>query len=178
VFFYYRLEEDRLGDGGEERDEERWTAFTTGGALPGKTVGQYVRVRVELFPDGSGSLSPRLMGFTIVYEKNEPPPPPSFVSASAGDGEVRLKWSAVADARLEGYALYYGSRPGVYDVTESALGPSPLRLGKETSVTLGGLTNGKLYYFALSSYDEYSEWLPGQFSKEVSSRPSRLYHRE
>jgi hypothetical protein len=173
VFFYYRL-----GDGVEELDAAGWMPFAPGAVLPGKTTGQYMRVRVELFPDGRRSLTPRLVDFTIVYEKNEPPPPPSFVSAFAGDGEVRLRWSAVADARLQGYVVYYGSKPGVYDGTGSSLGPSPLRLGKETSVRLEGLTNGKLYYFALSSYDEYSERLPGQFSKEVSSRPSRLYRRE
>jgi hypothetical protein len=172
VFFYYRL-----GANLEELEAGDWTPFTPGAALPSKTLGQYLRVKAELFPDGRRSLTPRLMDFTVVYEKNMPPPPPSFVAASAGDGRITLRWSAVADSRLKGYVVYYGSKPGVYDGTESSLGPSPVRVGNETSVTLEGLTNGKLYYFVLSSYDEYSD-LRGQFSNEVSSRPSRLYHRE
>jgi hypothetical protein len=172
VFFYYML-----GSGARELEDADWTPFTPGTALPAKTVGQYVRVKAELFPDGRGSLTPRLMEFTVVYEKNSPPPAPSFVSAVAGDGKVTLRWSAVADPGLKGYCVYYGSQPGVYNGTESSLGPSPLRVGMETSLTLEGLANGKLYYFAVSAYDEYSD-LCGQFSNEVSSRPSRLYHRE
>jgi hypothetical protein len=172
VFFYYRLGEDL--EGLEAGD---WRPFAPGTAFPSGAAGRYVRVKAELFPDGRRSLTPRLMGFAIVYEKNEPLPPPSFVAAAAGDGRVALRWSVVADSRLEGYAVYYGSRPGVYDGTESSLGPSPLRVGKATSVLLEGLANGTLYYFVVSSYDGYSD-LRGQFSNEVSSRPSRLYHRE
>jgi hypothetical protein len=172
VFFYYRL-----GSNPKELEAAGWTPFTPGGALPSKTPGQYLCVKAELFPDGHQSLTPRLMDFTVVYEKNEPLPPPPFVAASAGDGAVTLRWSAVADPRLKGYLVYYGSKPGVYNGTESSLGPSPVRVGKETELRLEGLVNGKLYYFALSAYDEYSD-LRGQFSNEVSSRPSRLYHRE
>jgi hypothetical protein len=172
VLFYYRL-----GANLEELEAGDWRPFVPGTAFPSGTLGQYVRVKAELFPDGRRSLTPRLMDFAIVYEKNSPPPPPSFVAATAGDGKVTLRWSAVADSRLKGYVVYYGSKPGVYDGTESSLGPSPLRMGRENSVTIEGLANGKLYYFVVSSYDEHSD-PRGQFSDEVSSRPSRLYHRE
>jgi hypothetical protein len=172
VFFYYRL-----SDKAEDLETMEWMPFIPGAVLPSMTTGRYLCVKAELFPNGWRTLSPRLMDFTVVYEENAPPPPPSFVTASAGDGKVTLRWSPVADPRLKGYFVYYGSKPGVYDGTESVLGSSPVRTEKQTSLTLEGLVNGKLYYFVVSSYDEYSD-LTGQFSTEVSSRPSRLYHSE
>jgi hypothetical protein len=110
-----------------------------------------------------------------VYEKNAPPLPPSFIAAVPGDGKVELRWAAVSDPGVKGYLVYYGSAPGVYNGGESSLGPSPIRLGKQTHISLDGLTNGKLYYFSVSSYDEY---VSGQFSNEISARPSRLYRNE
>jgi hypothetical protein len=172
VFFYYKL-----CDKAEELEAAEWEPFVPGAVLPAKITGRYLRVKAELFPDGRRSLSPRLMNFAVVYEKNSSPPPPSFVTAFAGDGKAELRWSPVADPQLRGYLIYYGSKPGVYDGTESVLGPSPVKVGTQTQLTLEGLVNGKLYYFVVSAYDDYSD-LSGQFSNEVSSRPSRLYHRE
>jgi hypothetical protein len=173
VFFYYKLEENA-----GELQKADWTPFTPGKAFPARTTGRYLLVKAELFPDGKRETSPRLMDFTIVYEQNSAPPPPSFVAAVPGDGKVDLRWSPVADPRVKGYFVYYGSGPGVYDGKEGSLGPSPIRVeGLQTRLTLDGLANGKLYYFAITTYDEYSE-LNGQFSNEVNSRPSRLYQRE
>ncbi|MCL1818947.1 MAG: hypothetical protein FWG35_08435, partial [Spirochaetaceae bacterium] len=172
VFFYYRLSESPHDMGKTE-----WQPFTPGTPLSSPTVGRYLLVKAELFPDGQLKNSPRLMNFTVVYERNLPPPPPSFVAAVPGDGKVDLRWSPVASPGLKGYLIYYGSRPGVYDGTESGLGPSPLRVENTTSLSLDGLTNGKLYYFVITTYDDYSE-LNGQFSKEVNARPSRLYNHD
>jgi hypothetical protein len=173
VFFYYRM-----GASPEELWKEDWKPFTPGEAFSSLKTGRYLLVKAELFPDGKREVSPRLMDFSVVYEKNSPPLPPSFVNAAAGDEKVELRWSPVADPGVRGYFIYYGSRPGVYDGKESALGPSPVRVEKQTTLTLDGLINGKLYYFVISAYDEYSDYLNGQFSNEVSARPSRLYQHD
>ncbi|MDR1932347.1 MAG: fibronectin type III domain-containing protein [Spirochaetales bacterium] len=172
VFFYYRIGADT-----EQLWKEEWQPFIPGEVFPSQT-GRYLLVKAELFPDGRRETSPRLMDFTVVYEKNLPPPPPSFISAAAGDGKVELRWSPVVNPEVRGYFIYYGSRPGVYDGKDSSLGPSPLRVEKQNSVTLEGLVNGKLYYFAVTAYDDYGDYLSGQFSNEVSARPSRLYQHE
>jgi hypothetical protein len=173
VFFYYKL-----GNSPEEMFQAEWEPFVSGPPFKSPVRGRFLLIKTELFPDGNRSVSPRLADMSVVYEKNEPPLPPSFVAAVPGDGKVELRWSAVPDPEVRGYLVYYGSRPGVYDGYESALGPSPIRLGKETHISVEGLANGKLYYFSVSSYDEFSEYVNGQFSNETSARPSRLYRNE
>ncbi|HSV56850.1 MAG TPA: fibronectin type III domain-containing protein, partial [Magnetospirillaceae bacterium] len=65
------------------------------------------------------------------------------------------------------------SAPGEYHGTDADQGRSPLDVGNVTSVTLTGLRNGRLYYFAVTSYDAVLPRRPGEFSREVSARPSR-----
>jgi hypothetical protein len=173
VFFYYKLEESL-----EALPHAEWKPFIPGAPLTGSREGRYALIKMELFPNGRKTLSPRVAELTLVYEKNEPPPPPSRVTASPGDGKVELRWSAVPNSSLSGYYVYYGSRPGVYDGDESSLGPSPIKLGKETQLTLTGLANGKLYYFSITSYDKFMSRADVRFSRETSARPSRVYHNE
>jgi hypothetical protein len=173
IFFYYKI-----GNSSRELQNREWEPFIPGIPPAGNKKGRFLHLRVELYPDGKGELSPRLSDLTVVYDRNMPPPPPSFVAAVPGDGSVTLRWSLVPDPNLQGYLIYYGSRPGVYDGNESALGASPIRTGKTTSLTLDGLVNGKLYYFSVSSYDAGGDPLSGLFSQEVSARPSRLYRNE
>jgi hypothetical protein len=173
VFFYYKI-----GNSSREVQDKEWEPFIPGNPVASDKKGRFLHLRIELYPDGKGEFSPRLSDLTVVYDKNMPPPPPSYAAAVPGDGSITLRWSLVPDPNLEGYLIYYGSRPGVYDGNESILGPSPIRTGKTTSLTLDGLVNGKLYYFAVSSYDAGGDPLSGLFSQEVSARPSRLYRNE
>ena len=60
------------------------------------------------------------------------------LTATAGDGEVTLKWAAASNATR--YIVYYRPAGGAW-VASSAI--------KGTSYTVNGLTNGKRYEFAL-----------------------------
>jgi hypothetical protein len=173
IFFYYRTGNNPQGMQGGE-----WRPILAGAEFPKNTLGRYIALRAEIFPDGGRSRSPRISDIQIVYEKSLPPPPPSFVAATPGDGAVSLRWARVPDPALTGYFVYYGTRPGVYDGNESSLGPSPVKIGKQTEILMDGLVNGKLYYFAVSSYDAGEDPLNGQFSHIVSARPSRIYRNE
>ncbi|NOY84546.1 MAG: hypothetical protein GXO96_06965, partial [Nitrospirae bacterium] len=73
-------------------------------------------------------------------------------------GEATLSWDANSEADLAGYNIHYGTSSQNY-------GP-PITVGKVTTHTLTGLTNGTTYYFALTAYDTSTN--ESGFSAEVS----------
>ena len=91
-----------------------------------------------------------------------------------GDGSVDLQWAPAQDPDIDGYLVYYGERPGLYFGIDSELGDSPIDVGLATSVTLTGLQNGSLYYFAVSAYDA-SGIGNTALSTEVAARPAKAY---
>ena len=94
--------------------------------------------------------------------------------AEAGNGKVTLYWSPVNEDDLQGYFVYYGPQPGSYRGRDSDLGPSPIDVGSVSQVEVTGLSNSKLYYFAVVAYDGTDPPHRSLFSREVSARPSRL----
>ena len=68
--------------------------------------------------------------------------------------------------------MYYGNRPGEYLGRVAVEGTSPVRVGDVTSVTLHGLKNGTIYYFAVAAYSKIDDRILGTLSKEVFARPS------
>ncbi len=180
VLFFYRV--GNRSDGRNIRDAD-WTPFMPGtdflrGNRPIR--GRYLQVRVELLPDGPHELSPRLEAIQIRYVPDLPPLPPARVTAQPGNGQVVLRWTAVPEPDVEGYLVFYGDRPGQYFGTDIPAGMSPIDVGKVTTVTLNGLTNGKLYYFSVSAYDKSRAagaggFHAGAFSSEVTARPLRVY---
>jgi hypothetical protein len=167
LFFYYRVA-DRLQ---AEDLEGSWRQFRPGEEL-GEARGRFVQLRVELYPDGRRRLSPRLSELRVVYEQALPPAPPRSLAATAGNGQVRLRWSPVREEGVRGYLLYYGYAPGNYHGADGDRGPSPIDVGAVSELTLGGLENGRLYYFAVVAYDGTEPPHHSGFSREVSARPS------
>ncbi len=55
----------------------------------------------------------------------------------------------------------------------SSLGPSPIDAGDTLSIRIGGLTNGKIYCFAVAAYNGLGPSEAGELSKEVYARPVR-----
>ncbi len=64
---------------------------------------------------------------------------PTLKTASAGDRQATLTWSAVSDAK--NYDVLYGINSGAYTTT--------LNLGNVTTYAVPGLTNGTKYYFVV-----------------------------
>jgi hypothetical protein len=128
----------------------------------------------ELYPDGSRRQTPEVSELRIVYEQDLPPAPPTGFYSEAGDGQVDLYWSSVNEEDVAGYLVYYGSKPGSYHGRDSDLGPSPIDVGRVTSVEVTGLTNSRLYYFAVVAYDGTDPPHRSLFSREISARPSSL----
>ena len=72
--------------------------------------------------------------------------------------------------------VYYGYAPGDYFGSDASQGPSPvvIRGAETTSAILTGLTNGRLYYLAVAGFDAANPPHVGDFSREVTARPSRI----
>ncbi len=172
VYFFYKTANLKTSD--TELPGE-WTQFAPGASLASPPKGRYIQIKVELLPDGTGTVSPSLSWITLSYRPHLPPPAPALLTAQPQDGAIALSWRAVVDPDLSGYRIYYGARPDQYFGTDSSSGPSPIDVGNTTSFTLKGLTNGRLYYIAVVAYDATQPREQGGFSNEVAARPSRLY---
>jgi hypothetical protein len=155
------------------QDEARWRQFEPNQPLTGEHTGRFLQLRVRLLPGTPEDAAPSVSRLLVRYEENAPPPPPVRVTATAGDGTVRLEWTEVPEADIVGYKVYYGQEPGQYFGTDSREGPSPIDVGNSTETTLHGLSNGRLYYFAVAAYDASGITPRTVLSSEVRARPLR-----
>ncbi|WP_407428018.1 fibronectin type III domain-containing protein [Treponema sp.] len=144
--------------------------------VPGEKIsdisGLYFQLSAEFLPDGNGNKTPRLTEISIKYDEQNEPLPPFAINAKPGDSCVTLNWSFSVDENAGGYYVYYGNRPGEYLGRVALEGSSPVNVGNTTSVTLTGLENGRIYYFAVSAYSKIDGRINGTLSKEVFARPS------
>ncbi len=154
--------------------DQGWRPLRPFEAVPPEVRGRYLQLMIKLYPDGAGLHGPVLSELTILYEPDFPPGSPSGVTANPGDRQVTLRWDPVADPDVAGYLIYYGTGSGLYFGTGSDRGDSPLDVGNAAEVTIGGLENERLYYFAVVAYDSSSPPHYGDFSREVHVRPSHL----
>jgi hypothetical protein len=158
----------RAGDNPYTWTEADWQVVIPGTELPPGFRGRYAQVAAVFYPSGDGETSPYLEEMRIVYRPNEPPLPPTRITAIARDGAVEISWRNSPSAETEGYLVYYGKGPGEY-FGSGAL-RSPINAGKRNALRIEGLDNGTLYYFAVVSYTG-RELRAGEFSREVTARP-------
>lgn len=152
-----------------------WVPFFPETPFPNNVVGRYLQLKMILYPNGTGSRTPQLSSLRISYEKKLPPLPPESLIGAPGNGQVVLTWFASTSSEIGGYEVFYGERPGTYFGQDIAQGTSPIDVGNTTSVTLTGLQNGRLYYFAVRAYSPEENRLYSDFSTELSVRPSVIY---
>lgn len=169
IKYYVRSGENRYN---WTKDFPSWKEVLPGEEIEG-VEGQFFQTAVELLSDGWGEKSPSLTELSLYYTQAELPLPPFIVNAQSGDGEVTLSWNYSVDDSAEGYYVYYGNRSGEYLGSVATEGVSPIKVGNKTSITLTGLQNSKIYYFAVVSYSKYDSNIIGEFSKEVYARPSK-----
>jgi hypothetical protein len=173
VAFYYKISDTWTNP--RSLGGAPWVPFVPAVDFKDTARGRYLQVMVELFPDGRRSRTPRVSSLSIVYEPNLPPAPPAGFAATPGNGKVTLQWRPVNDLTVKGYRVFYGDAPHTYLGTDAAQGESPLDAGSTTRLEVTGLENGKLYYFAVATYDDSDPPQLSAFSAEVSGRPSRIY---
>jgi hypothetical protein len=153
--------------------------------IPGMDInvniqGRYVQLAVDFYPSSNGETSPYLEEICVTYLPDEPPLPPSQLTAIAMDGRVHLRWKNSPDQNTQGYLVYYGTASDDYFGEDAAMGASPLDVGKQNTVFIEGLKNGTLYYFRVAAYSQKnddtfpaSSFHAGEFSREVRARPLR-----
>lgn len=149
-----------------------WKRVASGEKIDGVS-GLFFQVAVELMSDGLGDKTPSVTSLVLNCVAPEKPLPPFNVRAEAGDGSVSLSWSRSADETAGDYFVYYGTRPGEYLGRAAAEGASPVRCGQKNSMTLTGLENGTIYYFAVAACSSLDPRINGELSKETSARPGR-----
>lgn len=162
----------RSGDNFYEWDSEfpKWIPVENGQQLTGIS-GKYYQIACELYPDGDGSVTPKVTQISLDFTELPEPLPPFIVKAEAGNGKVTVSWNYSVDDTAGGYYLYYGNRSGEYLGRVALEGNSPVNVGNATSYTLTGLQNGKIYYFAVAAWSALDERIVGALSKEVYARP-------
>lgn len=133
--------------------------------------GMYFQLAADLYPDGSGSVTPSVMQVDLHFKEIAAPLPPFKVIAEPGDGEITLSWSHSLDKLTGGYYIFYGERPGEYLGAEALQGESPVDVGDVNRITFTGLKNGKIYYFAVAAYSNLDRRITGVRSVEVYARP-------
>lgn len=155
--------------------QPEWKTFTPGDTL-NAVDGVWFQLAADLYPDGACSVTPSVSEFTVTYKEHEVPVTPYDLRAVAGDGYVDLSWAGTASNKTSntgGYMVYYGKRPGEYLGSDAAEGNSPIYVGKDNSIRITGLENGKIYYFAVAGVSASSPEIIGQLSPEVYARPLR-----
>lgn len=85
----------------------------------------------------------------------EPTPVPTGLTAT-------LAWDASAPGTVSGYRVYFGTASGAYD---QALGAG-VAVGTASTYTVGSLTPGQTYYFAVTAVDAAGGESP--YSNEAS----------
>jgi len=169
------------GSNNPYRWDSGWYPVTPGDDIPeGAVSGRYVQLAVDFYPSADGETSPYLEEIRVTYQPDEPPLPPARLMADAMDGAVRLQWKNSPDSNTRGYLVYYGS-DGEYFGEDSALGVSPVDVGKRNDVIIEGLKNGTLYYFRVAAYSRKDPDATvsshtdrrhiGEFSAEARARP-------
>jgi hypothetical protein len=83
--------------------------------------------------------------------------------------EVTLAWDPNTEPELAGYKVYYKTKSSgpPYNGTGPPEGDSPIDVGNVTEFTLDGLSNGVIYFFAVTAYD--TEGYETYYSNEVST---------
>jgi O-glycosyl hydrolase len=131
------------------------TTYTHGMAGIGNNYnrGQYDNFEIRPVADSVPVFAPLSAGTQSV------PGAPALLPPTPLNGGVLLAWSQVEGAT--GYKLHMGTEPGKYATTINA---GPLH-----SYRAWTLTNGKMYYFAVSAYNPKGE---SKISNQVQAIPS------
>ena len=102
-----------------------------------------------------------------VFRFNPAPSFPRNLAATAGSGQVTLRWNKNTDADFLRYRIYRSTSPSPTSLVDSTSGGI-----SDTSRVIAGLTNGVTYYFRVTAAD--SAHLESGYSNEVNATPAVL----
>ena len=84
-----------------------------------------------------------------------------LVGSHATAGQVSLEWDTSNDNNILGYMVYWRTNS-----TNGGNYSESVDVGYQYTYTLSGLTEGDIYYFCVTAYNDYTE---SDFSNEVSA---------
>jgi hypothetical protein len=105
--------------------------------------------------------------------------------ASSYAADFTLQWDANTEPDLAGYEIYYGTSSGDYnpaDADYADQGSSPITIAigdpgfneNNPEYTLTGLTDDKVYFIALTAYDNEDPSLRSGYSNEVDTKAPQI----
>ncbi len=78
------------------------------------------------------------------------------LAATAAAQDITLAWDPNSEPNVAGYKIYYkdGTASLPFDGVGATNGPSPVDIGDATSISLNLPDDGRVYYFAVTAYDD------------------------
>ncbi|MBC8395439.1 MAG: fibronectin type III domain-containing protein, partial [Candidatus Marinimicrobia bacterium] len=110
---------------------------------------------------GSGGGNPDMGALENALATSPVPDAPTGLTATAGDGEITLSWTANSETDIAKYGIYYG--------TSTAPSVKEQEVSSGTTVTITGLSNNVTYYFRITAINSGS--YESGFSAEVTGAP-------
>ena len=102
-----------------------------------------------------------------------------FLASTASARSISLAWNANPESDVAGYKIYYQSDSPTlpFDGVEANEGASPIDVGDLTDFSLSGLSDSRIYYFAVVAYNAdgiespwsdvvASSWVPALLSPD------------
>jgi fibronectin type 3 domain-containing protein len=152
--------------GSNASDTAGWAQWTTFNFTVTGTLANYVRssdglIQLQLSSNNANdNCQIDYEAIVVTYGSSGPPPAPTGLSASSGNSQVGLSWTASSGATS--YNVYRGTTAGGESATPVATGLTG------TTYTNMGLTNGTTYYFKVAAVN--SSGTSGM-SNEASATP-------
>ncbi|MDA3839929.1 MAG: hypothetical protein PF572_02465 [Patescibacteria group bacterium] len=116
----------------------------------------------------SGAESDLSNEITAVPEDTQDPVAPLVINAAIGNAEAEIEWNPVVDA--VSYNLYWKAGTGCAASTPPDCYGSSQNVGDATAASITDLTNGTIYFFAVTAVDASGN--ESAYSNEVSVIPA------
>ena len=106
----------------------------------------------KLTLDAAGGTNTKINYVDVVAADVAAPAAPAGLTATAGEGQNSLSWTANAEPDLAGYHVYASTEATVALTPENRLTPATPQTG--TTFTHTGLTNGTAYHYVVVAVDQ------------------------
>ena len=172
IRYYYRISDEPFK---YDVSEELMPWKTLKNAEFGYKPVRFIQFRIEMLPGTDNNTTPLFRELTINYDKNLPPSRPVGVKVMPADGKIQLKWVRNSELDTKGYKIYYGTKSGSYFGERTVTSPIIVDSDSDfdsSGVTIGGLNNNTIYYFAVTAFDDAAGMNESDFSDEVCCRPA------
>ncbi len=178
IFYFYRYSDKPFYADEQYSEDIKWTLFDFN-KIPYDKI-RYIQWKILLLPGNDNNNSPAFKSVGILYDKDIPPAKPVGLKAIVKDNGIILKWVRNSEKDIKGYKIYYGTKANYYFGKGALNGESPIIIDTRENfdkegITIKGLKNNIMYYFAITAFDDEDKTNESDFSEEISVRPIEGY---